>query len=168
MICISQHFTVSCHIWYGYSSLPHISVVPRFSSLLHKADREGRINGAKVCPSAPSVCHLLFAHSSSILIHANRENALQLKKLLICMRDARAKWSTMQSQLSFFSKHTKRKCNKVSTSSSRAWLDVPWCCQSCSGCNPWLNHSACLWWHFRLSNSKVSLQKEKWRFITDI
>jgi hypothetical protein len=57
-------------------------VVPRFSSLLLKADREGRINGAKVCPSAPSVSHLLFAHSSSILIHANRENALQLKGIL--------------------------------------------------------------------------------------
>lgn len=53
-----------------------------FSALLNEAEMAGMIIGVKVFPSAPSICHLLFANESLILVRANRENALQLQSIL--------------------------------------------------------------------------------------
>ena len=35
-----------------------------FSTLLHQAKREGKINGIKIAPTAPTVNHLLFTDDS--------------------------------------------------------------------------------------------------------
>jgi hypothetical protein len=53
-----------------------------FSALLQQAEQEGKIAGVKVCPSAPSVSHLLFADDSLILIRATEGDAKQLQDIL--------------------------------------------------------------------------------------
>jgi hypothetical protein len=53
-----------------------------FSSLLAKAEEEGKIRGVHVCRNAPSVSHLLFADDSLILCRATEEEATNLKELL--------------------------------------------------------------------------------------
>lgn len=95
----------------GYSSLPHISVIPRFSEQMElKYAKIFRINGVKVCPS---VYQLLLAHSSSILIHANRENALQLQGILNLYEQCSGQIIN-NVKSAFFSVSTQKwKCNKV-------------------------------------------------------
>jgi len=53
-----------------------------FSALLRKAEEEGRLKGIKICPSAPSVSHLLFADDSLILFRADGGDAQQLQGIL--------------------------------------------------------------------------------------
>ena len=53
-----------------------------FSALLHQAERDGSLQGIKVCPNAPSVSHLLFADDSLILFRAKEEDAQQLQHIL--------------------------------------------------------------------------------------
>lgn len=57
-------------------------MVEGFSALLNKAEEYSLISGVKICPNAPSVSHLLFADDSLILIHAKREDAMQLQNIL--------------------------------------------------------------------------------------
>jgi hypothetical protein len=53
-----------------------------FSALLQQAEQEGKIAGVKVCPSAPSVLHLLFAYDSLILIRVTEGDTKQLQDFL--------------------------------------------------------------------------------------
>lgn len=50
-----------------------------FSSLLNKADVEGRLKGIKLCNSAPSFNHLMFADDSSVLMKATSDCAMTLQ-----------------------------------------------------------------------------------------
>lgn len=53
-----------------------------FSALLNQAEREGSMEGVKVCQRAPSVSHLLFADDSLILFRANGGDAQKLQSIL--------------------------------------------------------------------------------------
>lgn len=53
-----------------------------FSSLLARAELEGKIGEVRICKSAPSVIHLLFADDSLILCRATKEESSYLKELL--------------------------------------------------------------------------------------
>jgi hypothetical protein len=53
-----------------------------FSSLLNKAEVEGELEGIRICHSAPSFNHLLFADDSLVLIKANSESARSLQNIL--------------------------------------------------------------------------------------
>jgi hypothetical protein len=52
------------------------------SAMLQKAERDRKIIGIKVCRTAPSVNHLFFADDSLILMHARREVAAELRRIL--------------------------------------------------------------------------------------
>ena len=52
------------------------------SALLHDAEEHGRISGVKICQTAPSVSHLLFADDSVILLKARQEEATALHDIL--------------------------------------------------------------------------------------
>lgn len=53
-----------------------------FSALLQEAEQNGSIKGVKICLRVPSVSHLLFADDSLLLVKANRENAVQIQRIL--------------------------------------------------------------------------------------
>jgi hypothetical protein len=53
-----------------------------FSALLHQAESNGSLRGIKVCPSAPSVTHILFADDSLILMRAKESDAQTLQNML--------------------------------------------------------------------------------------
>jgi hypothetical protein len=57
-------------------------VAEGFSSLLHIAEQQGLIEGIKICPTAPSVSHLLFADDSLLLLKADSDNATELQHIL--------------------------------------------------------------------------------------
>ena len=44
-----------------------------FTSLLAKAEMEGRLHGVAVCRSAPSIINLLFVDDSFIFCRANKD-----------------------------------------------------------------------------------------------
>lgn len=68
----------------GDSLSPYLFLIRAegFSALLDAAEREGRIGGVRICPTAPSVSHLLFADDSLLLIRANEGEAQQLQSIL--------------------------------------------------------------------------------------
>jgi hypothetical protein len=49
--------------------------VEAFSSLLNKADIDGRLEGIRICNNAPSFNHLLFADDSLVSIKASQSSA---------------------------------------------------------------------------------------------
>lgn len=53
-----------------------------FSALLKRAEEQGRIHGAKVTKSAPSVSHLFFADDTFLFTRATGEEADKIKELI--------------------------------------------------------------------------------------
>ena len=81
---LSDRFTLERGLRQGDPLSPYLFLIcaEGFSALLNQAEEEGRIEGVKVCQNAPSVSHLLFADDSLILFRANRDDALQLQRIL--------------------------------------------------------------------------------------
>lgn len=52
------------------------------SVFLQEAEQNGSIKGVKNCHRAPSVSYLLFVDDSLLLVKANRENAVQIQRIL--------------------------------------------------------------------------------------
>ncbi|KAK6117950.1 hypothetical protein DH2020_048313 [Rehmannia glutinosa] len=52
------------------------------SSMLTKAEKEGRIKGVRICRGAPTVSHLLFADDTMIFCEATSESAKCIKDIL--------------------------------------------------------------------------------------
>ena len=51
-----------------------------FTSLLSKAEAEGRLHGVQICRRAPSISNLLFANDSLIFCQANQEEVLLISE----------------------------------------------------------------------------------------
>jgi hypothetical protein len=81
---LSEEFTPKRGLRQGDPISPYLFLLcaEGFSSLLAKAEEEGKIGGVSVCRNAPSVSHLLFADDSLILCRATEEEATNLKELL--------------------------------------------------------------------------------------
>lgn len=80
-----------------------------FSAILNKAEVDGLISGAKICPNAPSISHLLFADDSLILIRAN-EDATQLKRILELYEQCSGQMISKDKSAILFSKNTRALC----------------------------------------------------------
>lgn len=61
-----------------------------FSALLQRAQKEGKIEGIRVCRAAPRINHLFFANDSLVLMRACSGDAQELRRILLvyekCLR----------------------------------------------------------------------------------
>jgi hypothetical protein len=78
-----------------------------FSALLQEAEHDARIAGLKVCQSAPSVSHLLFADDSLILIRANGGDAKHLQDILDLYERCSGQMINKAKSAVLFSKNTR-------------------------------------------------------------
>lgn len=81
---ISESFVPGHGLRQGDPLSPYLFLIcaEGFSALLSDAENTGLIQGVRICPNAPSISHLLFADDSLLLVKANRENAMQLQRIL--------------------------------------------------------------------------------------
>ncbi|CAL8993088.1 unnamed protein product [Prunus brigantina] len=56
-------------------------VAEAFSALLQQAERDSRVQGVSIAPSAPSINHLFFADDSLLFCNAGINEALELKRI---------------------------------------------------------------------------------------
>lgn len=77
-----------------------------FSSLLNKADAEGRLKGIQLCNSAPRLNHLLFADDSLVLMKAKRECATNLQQVLQLYENCSGQTINFDKSSVMFSKNT--------------------------------------------------------------
>ncbi|CAL9001349.1 unnamed protein product, partial [Prunus brigantina] len=56
-------------------------VVEAFSALLQQAERDSRLHGVSIAPSAPPINHLFFADDSLLFCNAGTPEALELKRI---------------------------------------------------------------------------------------
>ncbi|CAB4316864.1 unnamed protein product [Prunus armeniaca] len=56
-------------------------VAEAFSALLQQAERDSRLHGVSIAPSAPSINHLFFADDSLLFCNAGTTEALELKRI---------------------------------------------------------------------------------------
>lgn len=76
------------------------------SAMLQKAEKEGKIEGIKICREAPRVNHLFFADDSLILMRARAVDAAVLKHILQVYEDASGQVINRDKSSIFFSPNT--------------------------------------------------------------
>nr|XP_023894814.1 uncharacterized protein LOC112006735 [Quercus suber] len=77
-----------------------------FTSLLAKAELEGRIHGVAICRKAPMISHLLFADDSLLFYKASQKEVQVINELLQTYADASGQIINMKKSLVFFSNNT--------------------------------------------------------------
>lgn len=63
-------------------SISFVLCAEGLSSLLHEAERRGRLTGFKICQIAPSVSHHFFTDDSMIMLNAKQEEVMDLREIL--------------------------------------------------------------------------------------
>ncbi|KAL0291509.1 UNVERIFIED_CONTAM: putative mitochondrial protein [Sesamum calycinum] len=76
-----------------------------FSSLLQKAEMDGRIRGVSICRNAPYISHLLFADDTLIFSQASSDSARHIKEILEIYRMASGQEINFQKSSVAFSKN---------------------------------------------------------------
>lgn len=77
-----------------------------FTSLLAKAELEGRIHGVAICRRVPMISHLLFADDSLLFCKASQKEVQVIKELLLTYVDAFSQSINMEKSSVFFSNNT--------------------------------------------------------------
>ena len=79
-----------------------------FSSLLAKAQEEGRLHGVSICRRAPAISHLLFADDSLLFCRANQEEVQVVSKVLQTYATAFGQCINFEKSSVYFSSNTTR------------------------------------------------------------
>jgi hypothetical protein len=80
-----------------------------FSCLLNSAEEDGRLEGVRVAPNAPSFNHLLFADDSLILMTVTEGSAYQLQYILSLYEECSGQTVNIDKSAIVFSKNTKER-----------------------------------------------------------
>jgi hypothetical protein len=78
-----------------------------FSSMLNKADQEGKLEGIRICKKSPSFNHLLFADDSLILLKVTEESAHHLQNTLKLYEESSGQTINVDKSSIVFTKNTK-------------------------------------------------------------
>jgi hypothetical protein len=78
-----------------------------FSSMLNVAEKDGKLEGIKICQQAPSFNHLLFADDSLILLKVTEENAIHLQNILNLYEESSGQTINIDKSSIVFTKNTK-------------------------------------------------------------
>ena len=78
-----------------------------FSSMLNKADTEGKLEGIRICQQAPSFNHLLFVDDSLILLKVTEESAHHLQNILNMYEESPGQTINFDKSSIVFTKNTK-------------------------------------------------------------
>ncbi|XP_073360407.1 uncharacterized protein [Aegilops tauschii subsp. strangulata] len=95
------------------SSVSYRVKINGFSSLLNKADEDGSLKGLKLCSTAPSLNHLLFADDSLVLMKANGESAKTLQHVLELYENCSGQMINFDKSSVMFSKNTRSEDRQV-------------------------------------------------------
>ncbi|XP_050241207.1 uncharacterized protein LOC126690119 [Quercus robur] len=77
-----------------------------FTSLLSKAEFEGRLHGVQICRRAPCISHLLFADDSLIFFQANQEEVQEVSNTLHLYAEASGQCINFEKSSAYFSSNT--------------------------------------------------------------
>jgi hypothetical protein len=80
-----------------------------FSCLLNSVEEEGRLEGVRVAPNAPSFNHLLFADDSLVLMMVTEESAQELKNVLTLYEEVSGQIVNIAKCSIVFSPNSKKK-----------------------------------------------------------
>ena len=78
------------------------------SSLLAKAQEEGRLHGVFICSRVPTISHLLFADNSLLFCRANQEEVQVVTEVLQTYADASGQCINFEKSSVYFSSNTTR------------------------------------------------------------
>ena len=104
-----------------------------FSALLNNAEENGRLQGIKICPNAPSFNHLLFADDSMVLLKSTEQCAQHLQEILNLYENCSGQTINFDKSAVMFSHNTPRECrtrvlralNITSIAWSEKYLGLP-------------------------------------------
>ena len=79
-----------------------------FTSLLAKAENDGKIHGVSICRRAPTITHLLFADDSLLFCKASKNEVQVINEVLMGYANASGQCMNMEKSLVFYSSNTPR------------------------------------------------------------
>lgn len=88
------------------SSYLFLLCAKEFTSLLAKAELEGRIHGVSICRRALTISHLLFADNSLLFCKASQKEVQVINGILQAYADASGQYINMEKSLVLFSNNT--------------------------------------------------------------
>ena len=79
-----------------------------FTSLLAKAENDGKIHGVSICRRAPTITHLLFADNSLLFCKASKNEVQVINEVLMGYANASGQCINMEKSSMFYSSNTPR------------------------------------------------------------